>query len=68
MKLYINDNGDPSVGVRAQQWAIECPFEKGDMEPADLEHFPKKGISRILLGFSPILSNDFILEAREIVF
>ena len=41
MKLYINDNGDPSVGVRAQQWAIECPFEKGDMDPADLEHFRK---------------------------
>lgn len=39
MKLYINDNGDPSVGVRAQQWEIQCPFEKESSEPEDLDNF-----------------------------
>ena len=39
MKLCINDNGDPSVGIFAQQWAIECPFEKKEVEPEDLEFF-----------------------------
>ena len=39
MKIYINDNGDQSVGVRAQQWEIQCPFEKSEVDKEDLEFF-----------------------------
>ena len=39
MKLYISDNGDPSVGIFGTQWEIECPFEKSECEEKDLVVF-----------------------------
>jgi len=39
MKLIITDHGDTTVGIFPQSWAIECPFEKSECQPEDLEDF-----------------------------
>lgn len=36
MKLIITDCGDRSVGIPAQDWVIEVPFEKSDFDGDDL--------------------------------
>ena len=42
MKLYINDEGDPSVGIFGVQWEVECPFEKSDTDQDEFEDFRKQ--------------------------
>lgn len=39
---YVSDAGDPSVGIFATSWEVECPFWKEDAEPEDYELFRTK--------------------------
>ena len=39
MILTITDEGDPSVGIFSQNWNIECPFNKDDVDQQNLEWF-----------------------------
>ena len=39
MKLYVDDNGDPSVGIFSQTWVIECPFEYDENDTQNMEQF-----------------------------
>lgn len=51
MKLYITDLGDESVGIFAQTWTIEVPFEKDDADEKDLAWF-KRHISEAYREFA----------------
>jgi len=39
MKLYITDLGDPSVGIFAMTWILDCPFEYDKEEIENMEQF-----------------------------
>ena len=49
-RLFVFDAGDPSVGIFASQYIIECPFYKSEMEQEALDWF-KKSISNIYKEF-----------------
>lgn len=51
MKLYIDIAGDPSVGIWDQQFSVEAPFEKDDVEKEDLEDF-RDAITKLYTEFS----------------
>jgi hypothetical protein len=42
MNLIVTLHGDESVGIWSAVFIIECPFEKEDIEPEDLEFFRNK--------------------------
>ena len=39
MKLHIIDEADPSVGLMPREFTIDCPFEREDVQPDELEDF-----------------------------
>jgi len=39
MKLYITDLGDPSVGIFAMTWILDCPFEYDKEDIENMEQF-----------------------------
>lgn len=42
MKLIIEYPGDPSVGLWATSWEVECPFERSEHDAETLEWFRQK--------------------------
>ena len=42
LKLYIWDEGDPSVGLFSQEWIIDCPFTKDEVDEENLDWFKKQ--------------------------
>jgi hypothetical protein len=44
MLLYIFNNGDPSVGIFTQQWEVQCPFNKEDLQDENDEDYFKEKI------------------------
>lgn len=42
MKLIVTAHGDESVGIWSDDFEIECPFEKEDVESESLEFFRDK--------------------------
>lgn len=45
MKLIIFDKGDESVGLFPTSYEIDCPFNKDDVEQADLDQFKETMVS-----------------------
>ncbi len=41
-KLTVHDLGDGSVGLYPVSWEVECPFNKEDIGPRELEYFRSK--------------------------
>ena len=39
MKLYVDDAGDPSVGINSCRWEIDVPFSKEDSDDVMREEF-----------------------------
>jgi hypothetical protein len=67
MKLIITDKGDPSVGIFECQYSIECPFNKDEIEKADLEMFRQEMIN-IYADYSQMkiyADYDFELESLK---
>lgn len=42
LKLYIWDEGDPSVGLFSQEWIIDCPFTKDEVDEENLDWFKQQ--------------------------
>ena len=43
MLLYIFSNGDPLVGIFPEQWEVQCPFNKEDLnDEHDEDYFKEK--------------------------
>tara|TARA_R110000868_G_scaffold12456_7_gene59517 strand:+ start:445 stop:645 length:201 start_codon:yes stop_codon:yes gene_type:complete len=42
MKLYIKDEGDPSVGIFPQTYTVETPFTGGHEDKDDMEWFKSR--------------------------
>ena len=39
MKLFICYYGDENIGLRSEEFEIQCPFNKKDVEEKDLKYF-----------------------------
>lgn len=66
MKLFVCLKGDPSVGIWDQQFTVEVPFEKDDVEQKDLDDF-RDAITKLYTEFSGDkvgCDYDFELEAE----
>lgn len=42
MKLYLTDNGDPSVGIFPATYEITCPFERSDVDEETMDDFKRE--------------------------
>jgi hypothetical protein len=51
MKLYIFNNGDPSVGIFSEQWEIQCPFNKEDLHHENDEDYFKEKMLKLYQEF-----------------
>lgn len=51
MKLFVTISGDPSVGIFDQEFTIDVPFEKDDVEYKDLQDF-RSAIDKLYSEFS----------------
>ncbi len=52
MKLYIYHGGDPSVGIFPEQWEIQCPFNKEDLNDENDEDYFKEKMLKVYQEFS----------------
>ena len=59
MVLYINSNGDSSVGIFPEQWQVQCPFNKEDLQDEHDEDYFKEKMLTLYQEFV-----DFKLTAR----
>jgi hypothetical protein len=51
MKLYIFNNGDPSVGIFPDQWEIQCPFNREDLMNEHDEDYFKDEMLKVFQQF-----------------
>ena len=74
MKLFVTDKGDESVGIFAQTWEVECPFDAGDFDDESVEFF-RTEVKRLYSRFvdAPVVAEydyekdlpDFFAEIEQ---
>jgi hypothetical protein len=67
MKLTVFDAGDPSIGIFATQWDIECPFDKDEASEEELTSW-KQDITELYIGYCEgrlTAMYDFEIEAEN---
>jgi hypothetical protein len=42
IKLYVTDQGDPSVGIFAQTYVVDTPFHPDDYDTEEMDWFRKQ--------------------------
>lgn len=64
MKLYIDDAGDPSVGIFSCRWEVDVPFSKEDSDDVMREEF-KEAIRSLYSAYADskiVVCYDFEYE------
>ena len=65
MKIYLNDAGDPTVGIFAKTYEVDCPFERDTADPEDLELF-RKDIQGLFRSYDAIVKGVYDFELEEL--